>query len=191
MMSARVNGVFRVELGVDVGENEIAIVVGDLGVGTVDQRVGGADAGSRSHGNDEEQPTVGGEQRQHPLVRGELIDDQVHALGEDVVVLGLLPRQRVVGVDERSGGVDQRLRADLERAAGDHIAGLRHPGPVDALRAFGGDIIGGDAAVVQRRADELEDEPGIVVMQVGVGILEAADRPVDVEDALFAAHRLR
>src|SRR5262249_22059830 len=46
------------------------------------------------------------------------------------------------------------------------------------------DVIRRDAAVAQRRTDEVEDEARIVVVEIGVGVLEAADGVRGIHDRL-------
>ena len=119
------------------------------------------------------------------------IDDQMDAFGEGMVMLRLLPGQRVVLVGERAGRVDQHSRPYLERRTIDHIAGLGDPKalfvPCAPERL---DVVRRGAAAVHRRANEAEYELGVVVVEVSVRVLEAADPLVDCDDRFLASHLL-
>ena len=80
-------------------------------------RVGGTDARLGTHRDDEEQPAVVGEEREHPPVRGDAVDEEVDALGVDVVVRGPHPACRVVLVGERCAWTMGQVGADEEHAA--------------------------------------------------------------------------
>ena len=102
----RGEGRVEVEPGVDLSEQEVPVLVGDLGVRSVDPGIGGADHRSPSHRNDVEQTPGVVEEGQDPLVLGELRDDEVDALRVHDAMIGLRPEILVECVDERSGGVD-------------------------------------------------------------------------------------
>ena len=79
----------QVEAGVDLLEEEVAVLVGDLGVRVVDPGVRGADDRPSAHGDDVEQALRVAEEREHAVVprRRESRDDEVDALGvHDAVV---------------------------------------------------------------------------------------------------------
>ncbi len=178
----------ELEALVDVGEDEAPVLRGDLGVGALDPGVGGADAGARAHGDDEEEAPVVGEEGEHPPVGREAIDDEVDALGEGVVGARRLPGERVVRVDEGPAGVDQDPGPHGEGAARDHVARVDDPHPTLPPGARGLDVVGRRAPVVQRAPDEVPHEAGVVVVEVGVGVLEAAVAAGELEDGLLAPH---
>src|SRR5258708_22875417 len=123
---------------------------------------------------------------QHPAIRGQTIDEDVDALGEDVAVRGLDAVAAVDGVGVRPAGVDEQRRAHRELAAGDHLARARHPLAALARRPQRLDIVGGRASAVERGADEAKDEARVVVVQAGVGIFDASVEAAGLDDRLLA-----
>ena len=107
-----------------------------------------------------------------------------------MLVRGLGAEPLIDLVGKGSTGIDQRLGTNGELAPGHHVARARDPDSVFALCAQRLDVVGGDAAVVQRRADKAEDEARVVVVQVGVGVFEASVELAQVDDRLFARHLL-
>ena len=100
---------------------------------------------------------------------------QVDALREHVLVRVAYAGQRVVRVDEGTAGVDEDPGADDHRPARRSCRAPRRPRRSPSRRAAERlDIVGGDAALVERAPDEVPHEAGVVVVQVGVGVLEAA-----------------
>src|SRR5271156_6797483 len=102
------------------------------------------------------------------------VDDQVDALRQCVVVLRLLTRQQVMRIHVGTGGIDQYPGADLEFGTVDDVAGMYHPPSPFAPSPKGLDIVGGDAAAIERGSHEVENKACVVVVQIRVGILEAA-----------------
>ena len=98
----------QVEAGVDLVEQELAVLVGDVGERGVDAGVGGADHRAVAHRDDVEQPPGVVEEGEHAVVAGrrEAGDDQVDALGVDDAVPGLQAPGGVELVDERADRVD-------------------------------------------------------------------------------------
>ena len=101
-------GLRQVEALVDLVEEELAVLVGDLGVRGVDARVGGADDRATAHRDDVEEALGVVEEGEHAVVAGrrEARDDEVDALGVDDAVLGAQVPGLVEVVDERAGRVD-------------------------------------------------------------------------------------
>ncbi|KAK4045545.1 hypothetical protein OUZ56_033169 [Daphnia magna] len=81
----------ELETLIDILEHEPPILGSNYGLRVVDARVGGADTRAWPHGNHEKEPSVVCEERQHPLVGRESIDDEVNALRKHVLVVGLRP----------------------------------------------------------------------------------------------------
>ena len=120
----------------------------------------------------------------------EPIDDEVHALGERRGwCASSAPPRAFVGVDERAAGVDRATRDRTARSRARH-RGRARGRPTRRLpprRAERLDVVGRDAAVVERAPDEVPDEARVVVVEVGVGVLEAAVAPgADRRSALRA-----
>ena len=169
---------------VDVVEHEAPIVGRDHDFGAFHARVGRADAGLRLHGNDEEEAAVVGEEGQHPAVRGQSVDDDVDAFREHMVVRrgDAVPGVHLVGV--WPAGVDQHRGGDGQVTAADHVARPRHPAVAAAAGPQRLDVVRGDAPAVERGADESPDEAGVVVVQIGVGILEPTGKAAGVDHGL-------
>ncbi len=182
MTSSVVSGLARSRRAVDLVEQERPVLVGDAGVGIVDTGVGGADHRPSTHRDDVEQPAGVVEERQHPPVRGELVDDQMDALGVHDAVLGAQAERLVDAVEVRSGGVDQHLGVAAELASGLAVAQLRMPATAVSFGAGQFDVVRGDGTEVHRGADEAEHEPGVVVLEDGVGVLDAAAHVAGVDD---------
>ena len=83
--------------------------------------------------------------------------------------MGLVDR-----IDERPGGVDDDLCGAREGGACVDVAQVDVPASALSSGALERHVVGACGPGVQRRADEPEDEPGVVVHDVGVGVLDAA-----------------
>src|ERR1700704_6312744 len=108
-------------------------------------------------------------------------------LRECVVVLRLLTRQQIMCIHVGTGGIDQRPSADLEFGPVDDVASTRNPPLPFAPRTERLDIVGSDATPVQCGSYEVEDETRVIVVQIRIGILEAAGGVVGVEDRFLLA----
>ena len=87
-------------------------------------------------------------------------------------VLGDFPGCHVVIIDKRPGRIDQHARANLQILSGNQVARRRDPVSVYASGPHRLDVIAGNTTTVHGRADELENESRVVVVQVGVRVLE-------------------
>ncbi len=86
----------------------------------------------------------------------------------------------------------KHLGADLElRAAVDDIARRAPPTPRIAGCPERLDVVGGDTTGIECRSHEIEDEAGIVIMQIGVGIFETAGTVGGFDDGFFLANTCR
>ena len=103
---------------------------------------------------------------------------------------GRLAGAAVVLVRPRAGGVHQHLRPHRLLPPGDEVAGAHVPQPVLALAAQRLDVVRRHAPAVERAADEGPHEARVVVVQVGVGVLEAAVGVVELHHRLLPPHRL-
>ena len=191
MTSFSVSGAREAQALVDVVEDEAPVLGGHVRDRALDARVGRADARARPHRDDEEEAAVVGEEGEHAAVRREAVDDEVDALREDVAVRGL--HGRPARSSRRRTGPPAlrrtRERIVISRAAGD-VSRARDPHAVLAARRPERlDVVGGDAAVVEGAANEVEDEARVVVVQVRVGVLEAAVAAGQVDDGLLARDR--
>src|SRR5881397_1294074 len=103
------------------------------------------------------------------------------------MVLGPLPGELVVLIDEGARRIDQCLRAYRELGAVDRIANLDRPYSALSPATQRLDVIRGDAAIAQGGPDEVEDEARIVIVQVRVRVLESTDAVVGVDHGFLVA----
>jgi len=116
------------------------------------------------------------------VVVGNPRHDQVYALGQQVVITGVDATESIVFVDKGAGRVDQDFRANRESFTAHLVLYLGLPvAGVVALGAIGGDIVRRDATLVHRAAHEIEYETRIVIVQKGVGILDAGFAGVNID----------
>ena len=178
----------QVEACVDLPEQELAVLVGDLGERLVDPGVGGADDRTPAHRDDVEQALRVVEERQHALVLagGEPRHHEVNALRVHDLVVGAGAPRLVQLVDERPRRVDDDPRHGGVGGAGVGVAQLGTP-PVALPRgADQFDVVGGRRTGLERRSDEREHESRIVVDEVRVAVLDAATHRVGVDGRLVA-----
>ena len=176
---------FQRKARVDVVQYEVNVRVSDAGVCIVNRGIGRAYAGAHAHRNGEEQAPVVGKEGQHAFHRRQSRHDQMHALGQHMAMLRALAGQLVVCIDKRPGRVDQRPGADRDRLPA-AVTGLRHPVAVCARGTQRLHIVGRNAATVERRADEIEHEARIVVVQKGIRIFHAAGAVRRLDDGFLA-----
>ena len=100
------------------------------------------------------------------------------ALGEHDLVLGPDVMGLVDGVHIRARCVDDDLGLARVGGAGVGVLQGRVPHAVAQFRVVQGDVVGADRAGVERGTHEVEDEAGVVVHDVGVGVLDAAEQVV-------------
>ena len=176
----------QVEAGVDLAEQELAVLVGDVGERGVDAGVGGADDRPVAHRDDVEQPLGVVEEGEHPVVAGrrEPRDDEVDALGEDDPVPGLQAPGGVELVDERADRVDHDPGRGRDLLAGVGVAQPADPAVADPLGRDQLDVVGDGGAGLDRRAHEGEDEARVVVDEVAVLVLHGPARGARVDDRL-------
>ena len=117
-------------------------------------------------------------------------DDQVDALGIDDAMLGRHAPGGVEPVDVGAGGVDDRAGLQLEAFAGLQVGKAELPVTIAALGIDQVDVVGHRRPGLDRRADEPEDEAGVVVAQVGVPVLDAAPDAVRIDDRFGLFDRL-
>src|ERR1019366_2169577 len=102
---------------------------------------------------------------------------------------------RVHRIDEGAPGVEEHPRANGDGAPIGPVdtRDVARRGDPDAVfaasRTDGFDVVGRDATVVERAANEVPDEACIVVVEIRVGVLEPAVAPAHVDDGLFALDR--
>ena len=85
-----------------------------------------------------------------------------------MAIFRLFTGNPVLGVHIGTAGIDHRGRANIKTGAADRIPRLRNPLPALPPGPGGLDVIGGDTAIVEAFADEIEDEAGIIVVQVAI-----------------------
>jgi hypothetical protein len=101
---------------------------------------------------------------------------QVDALRVHDAVLGGEAPLLVDLVDERSGGVDDRACRGGELVAGVDVAESHRPLPAGAFGRHHLDVVGRGCTGVDGRPHEREHEPGVVVDEDAVVVLDAAER---------------
>ena len=108
------------------------------------------------------------------------------AFGEQVPMFCELLGQLVVFVGIGSTGVDYNLGADGKSGVADCVSSGCRPHSVADSGPLGLHIVGGDTAVIQARPYEVEDESSVVIIQVAIGILEAAGGIAGIDDWLLS-----
>ena len=182
----------QVEAGVDLAEQEVAVLVGDVGERGVDAGVGGADDRPVAHRDDVEEPLGVVEEGEHAVVtrRGEPRHDEVDALGVDDAVRRGEPEGGVEPVDERPDGVDDHAGAGRQLLARVGVAQPAHPAVALPLGGDQLDVVRHGRTGLDGRAHEGEDEPGVVVDEVGVLVLHPTAGRARVDDRLGLLHLL-
>ena len=167
---------FEVHAGVDLTDEEVAVLVGDRGVGIIDPGVGGADDRPTPHRDDVEESLRIVEEGEDPVVAtpGEPRHDEMDPLREDDPMVGLGAPRGVQLVDEGTGRVHDHPRGAGELLAGLDVAQGRDPPVGEPLGGDQLDVVGSRRPGLEGRANEGEDETRVVVDQVGVLVLDAA-----------------
>jgi hypothetical protein len=135
----------QVEPGVDLRQQELAVLVGDVGDGLVDSGVGGADDRAAAHWNDIEQPLRVVEEREHTVVLGggEARHHEVDAFRVDDAVVGGGAPPLVQGIDERPGRIDDDSCRGGVRGPAVGVAQFGLPLVAVTLGAHQFDVVGG------------------------------------------------
>ena len=177
----------EIEASVDLLEQERAVGVVDLTERRIDTCVGGADDAAPAHRDDVEQPLGVVEEREHALVivGGEAGDDEMDALRVHDAVIGAHAPLLVQPVDEGSGGVDDDLGAALEFLARIDVAQMSVPPVAVTSGRHQLDVVGSGGTGFDGRPDEREHEPGVVVDEVGVAVLDGSAHARGVDGRLF------
>ena len=163
----------QVDAGVDLLEQERLVLLGDRHRRVLDRRVGRPDDGPLPHRQDVEQALVVIEEGQDPARVGDAGNHQVDALGEDQAVPCGRARQAAHVRHVRSAGIHDHGRCDLQVT-------VAHDVPQADAPAIGGMCcgehlhpVGYDGTVTGGLQRHLGDEPGVVVDQQVVGVLDA------------------
>ncbi len=177
----------EIQPGVDLLEQELDVVVGDLGERRIDAGVGRADHRPAAHRDHVEQPLRVVEERQHLVVmrRRQTRHHEVDALRVHDPVLARQTPLAVELVDEGPGRVDDRGGRGGELVAGVDVAQAGHPAVALACRRHQLHVVRRGGAGLDRRPHEREHEARVVVDQDAVVVLDAAAHVRGVDHRLL------
>ena len=167
-----------------VAHRHIRVRIADPIISCPDHRSG-------AHRDHVEQPLGVVEECQYPFVLRQPRHDQVDALGEHDLVLGSDAVRVIDRIHERAGGVDDDLGLGGEFLTRVDIASFARA--TYHLHAWPNQTTHSSRRSRQSstRNDEPEHEPGIVVDDVRVGILDAAQQIIRAHDRLVLGDLLR